>query len=380
MTRIEENADEAEGLNDVVRGVRAVDARLDEVARARIAAGLDRYLDARDVEHARREAARRGRAEPAWRWLAPLAGVGLAAWLMLARDARRAGEPAVPRAAIGDIDRLEVPAGARARARLGRADLTVLGPAQLEVTRVVASDMTLRLSSGTLVGDYDGHAGGRLRVETPRLIAQIVGTRFAIEATPAHARVSVAHGRVVVREAAAPEGSPEITVEAGQTWEVGRARALPTPAPVVRLLAEDTGEETAPAAVTDPPAKPPRARAPTPAAAAADRTARPQAVLPPPPRTTRPPRQRCRNRRPSRRPRSRRPLPRPPRLRCRRPRCTGAPKPPCSRGTARGPAVGSKSWSPATRATPHRTTRGSSWRATRWRRALRHAPAGGSTS
>ena len=155
------------------------------------------------------------------------AAAALAAWFAVARDLGRPGRSAAFRHHAGSLDRMEVPAGGRVRARLGRADLTVVGPAEMEVTRAATSDMTLRLSSGTLVGDYDGRSGGRLRVETPRLVATIVGTRFAVEATPEHARVSVAHGRVAVRDAATPEGGPETFVNGRRDLGGGEPRNDP---------------------------------------------------------------------------------------------------------------------------------------------------------
>jgi ferric-dicitrate binding protein FerR (iron transport regulator) len=259
MTEIKDRADEGEGLEDVVRAVCAVEHRLDEVARARIAARLAHGLDVRAVASARRQARGSRFATTALRWLLPSAAAALAAWFVVAHDlGRRADRPPFAATTSGSLDRLEVPAGERVRARLGRADLTVVGPAEMEVTRAGTSDMTLRLSSGVLVGDYDGRSGGRLRVETPRLVATIVGTRFAVEATTEHARVSVAHGRVAVRDAATPEGGPETFVNGGQTWEVGSSRTIATPAPVARLLAGEASPVASLAVETDPPRVPAR--------------------------------------------------------------------------------------------------------------------------
>jgi ferric-dicitrate binding protein FerR (iron transport regulator) len=258
MTEIEDLADEGEGLEEVVQAVRAIEHRLDEVARARIAARLAHGLDVRAVARARRGA--RGSRFPttALRWLLPAAAAALAAWFAVARDLGRPADRPPSGTTTGSLERMEVPAGGRVRARLGRADLTVMGPAEMEVTRAATSDMTLRLSSGTLVGDYDGRGGGRLRVETPQLVATIVGTRFAVEATTEHARVSVAHGRVAVRDAATPEGGPETFVNAGQTWEVGSSRTIATPAPVARLLAADASPLASLETDSGPPREPAR--------------------------------------------------------------------------------------------------------------------------
>jgi hypothetical protein len=247
---------DGDGLDDVIAGVEGLDVRLDEVRRARIAAGVARRLDARADERLRAAHRARRLAAVALRWLLPAATAGLAAWFVLPRPAP--SETKVPwQVAEGRFDRLEVPAGTRARARLGRADLTVVGPAQLEVTNAAGADVTMRLSSGTLLGDYDGRAGGRLRIETPRLVAEIVGTRFAIEATPAHARVSVQHGRVAVREAAAPEGATRTFVGAGQSWEVGGSATAAMPDDVARLLAARGADATTPAAEQEGPSEGP---------------------------------------------------------------------------------------------------------------------------
>jgi TolA-binding protein len=265
VTRIKDDSDvDTTNLDEIVRGVRALDARLDEVARARIAVGLGRQLDNRAIARVRRgSTSGPALAVAALRWLLPSVAAAVTVWVAVGRlpaagTAQRDAvfsAPASMSSTSGSFDRLEVPAGTRARAHLGRADIAVLGPAQLEVTREAGADVTMRLSSGTLVGDYDGRAGGRLRIETPRLVADIVGTRFMIEATPAHARVSVAHGRVAVRGAGKPAGAPATFVSAGESWEVGAQHAEPIPDPVMHLLSAGAAtdqpvETSAPIAAT----------------------------------------------------------------------------------------------------------------------------------
>src|SRR5205085_2300009 len=137
-----------EGLEEIVRGARAIDDRLDEVARARIAAQLGHRLDARAVESARHAVRGRRWATTAARWLLPAACAALGTWFVVDHGLGGRLEPAGSPAASANFDRMEVPAGARVRARLGRADLTLVGPAQMEVTRTATSDLTLRLAAG----------------------------------------------------------------------------------------------------------------------------------------------------------------------------------------------------------------------------------------
>ena len=79
---------------------------------------------------------------------------------------------------------LEVPAGAKVRARLAdHARVTVVGPAKIEVLGTSGDTIELGLPFGTLLGDYDHQSGGTLRIRSPRLVTEIVGTLFAVEAS-----------------------------------------------------------------------------------------------------------------------------------------------------------------------------------------------------
>src|SRR5205085_5209485 len=98
------------------------------------------------------------------------------------------------------VDRLEVPAGMRMRASLGAgAKVTLLGPADVQVSGADAGTISLRLSAGTLLGEYDHRAGGRLLIESPGATTEVVGTRFSVEVAGRGSRVAVFEGRVTVR-------------------------------------------------------------------------------------------------------------------------------------------------------------------------------------
>src|SRR6185312_6939237 len=99
-------ADEGEGLEDVVRAVRAIEHRLDEVARARIAARLAHGLDVRAVASARRQASGSRLARTALRWLVPSAAAALAAWFAVAHDLGRRADRPTSATSTGRLDRL----------------------------------------------------------------------------------------------------------------------------------------------------------------------------------------------------------------------------------------------------------------------------------
>lgn len=97
------------------------------------------------------------------------------------------------------LDRLELPAHASMRARLGAAaDLTLLGPLELTVRDGEKQRVELDLARGTVLGDFDGSGGRRLRISTRDATIDIVGTRFMVDALAARTRVAVAHGLVRV--------------------------------------------------------------------------------------------------------------------------------------------------------------------------------------
>ena len=131
------------------------------------------------------------------------------------------------------LDRLQLPARAWMRARLGpSADLTLLGPLELSVHDSRDRGVDLALRRGALVGDFDGAGGGRLRIRTGDASIEIVGTRFLVEATSTSTRVSVAHGRVRVES----RGQLRM-IDGGMSWSTEKENAEPLPAVVTELFA-----------------------------------------------------------------------------------------------------------------------------------------------
>jgi outer membrane protein assembly factor BamD (BamD/ComL family) len=155
-----------------------------------------------------------------------------------------------------DTSQLEVPSGALVRAALGRyARLTLLGPARL-VVQEEAEATSVRLESGTLLGEYEHHGSGTLRIRSPGAITTVVGTIFVVQATAKNrSRVAVSRGTVLVQS-----DDASVRISAGWSWSSGEglkeeipeslaeqltahAAALPVPsAPVGVLLLQGLQE------------------------------------------------------------------------------------------------------------------------------------------
>jgi TolA-binding protein len=242
--------------------VRAADDAIDDLTKARV---LGRVLKELARDPVRRSAASwlgrdggssfwrgtRGRTRLVWSLgLAAACGVllGLSLRPRQARDAAPpvasarftlepyalhvGGEAATPLPEHG-LDRLQLPARAWMRARLGpSADLTLLGPLELSVHDSRERGVDLALRRGALVGDFDGTGGGRLRIRTGDASIEIVGTRFLVEATSTSTRVSVAHGRVRVES----RGRLRM-IDGGMSWSTEKEDAEPLPAGVTELFA-----------------------------------------------------------------------------------------------------------------------------------------------
>jgi hypothetical protein len=116
-------------------------------------------------------------------------------------------------------------AGERTRATIGtRVRLTLLGPGRASVVPAGrAGDVELVLDGGRLLVDYDGHAGGTLRVRSPGAVTTVVGTLFAVEVGASGSRVAVARGRVRTEDAA----GQVFRVAAGESWTSLEGRLSP---------------------------------------------------------------------------------------------------------------------------------------------------------
>lgn len=256
-------------------GILAAGDNLDDVTRARV---LARLLEGRRQQRGRSAAAPR-RAGLWLGWTLAFSGVmvvvsvlGLTGVLRSrngdgvrgASSAALALEPyavhggAAPGSqalSSGGLDRVELPAHASMRARLGpAADFVLLGPLRLAVRDGDDRRAAVELQQGTLVGDFDGTKGRGLRIVTADAAVEIVGTRFAVEASAQHTRVAVQHGRVRVES----RGQVRL-VGAQEEWSTDRADVEPLDAAAAALFEraargnlEEQGPETAAAAAPPP--------------------------------------------------------------------------------------------------------------------------------
>jgi ferric-dicitrate binding protein FerR (iron transport regulator) len=274
---------------------------LDEVGRARLASTIEATLDREDAAVAARRTPGDRR-----RWLGwtSTAGIAVAAALgavILSRGPRtatprsdaqialspgtslpipdRAAGERAPVPALGPSTSLLALFGERARATIGaRVRVTLVGPGRVSVLPAAsAGDVELALEGGRLLVDYDGHAGGTLRVRSPGAVTTVVGTLFAVEATGSSSRVAVARGRVRTEEA----GGHVWEVAAGSSWTSADGRLAAISDELAAALVRHEGDWTPvppdgrPAAPSEP--APPIVRPPAPAesVAAAARVSRP---------------------------------------------------------------------------------------------------------
>jgi hypothetical protein len=235
--------------------LRDAHVELDQLHRARLGSALEAALD-REDQARRTPASRRS-----WRWLAggSLALAAAAAAVLVWRRAPQpvtmvAPAPVVARAPAPVAPPLLVPhgqageggptpatslvalAGEMARATIGaRVRLTLVGPGRVSVLAAAQpGDLELLLEGGRLLADYDGRPGGTLRVRSPGAVTTIVGTLFAVEATPFGSRVAVAHGRVRTQDASGRQWQ----VGAGTNWSSADERLSPLPRDLAVALRE----------------------------------------------------------------------------------------------------------------------------------------------
>lgn len=249
----------------VRESVRAVDDAIDDLTKARV---LGRILDELAPEPMRRPdlssrgragasssgRGPRGRARLVWSLaLAVACGVVVGVTMRERQGAERTASVASARPALepyalhlgGDVptplpghglDRLELPAHAWMRARLGpRADLTLLGPLEVAVRDSQDRRIELGLTRGTVVGDFDGAGGHHLRICTGDATVEIVGTRFLVEAKTGSTRISVAHGHVRVES----RGRVRM-VDGGTSWSTDKDEVEPLPQEVRQLFERAT--------------------------------------------------------------------------------------------------------------------------------------------
>ncbi len=234
---------------DVVAPLREARPTLDELHRARLIGAIETALDL----EARAPRPRRGANRTALvGGLLASAAIAVLAGLIWRSPQRRTSAPApeptlahaMPRTPpllvpypregagmpnSGASTSLVALRGDKARATIGtRVRLTLIGPGRLSVLPAVRADeIDLVLDGGRLLIDYDGHAGGTLRIRSPGAVTTVVGTSFAVDVTPFGTRVGVAHGRVRTEDAA------------GQVWQVATGTSWTSAGGQVRRLPDE---------------------------------------------------------------------------------------------------------------------------------------------
>jgi len=224
---------------EIAAPLREVGPVPDELHRARLASAIEMALDREDQAVAAAQAAGSGR----WRVWISAVGITAAAALGAVIVFRGSRPPPPPPRPQADVVSVSVPApatpallvpyrgaaregaaaaalapsttlralaGERARATIGtRVRVTLVGPGRLSVLPSARpGDVELALDGGRLLADYDGHAGGTLRVRSPGAVTTVVGTLFAVEAGASGSRVAVARGHVRTED------------QAGHVWQV----------------------------------------------------------------------------------------------------------------------------------------------------------------
>ena len=277
---------------EIAAPLRELNAVPDEVHRARLSAAIDAALD-RD-QPARQAPGRLGARPVALAAIA--AALVAAAWLVVPRTSAPHLAPSAPvppmavapasvtppmlvplspagaegtGATLTPSTSLLATAGQRVRATIAaRVRLTLVGPGRVSVLPAQhEGELDVALDGGRLLVDYDGRAGGALRVRSPGAVTTVVGTLFAVDVTPFGSRVAVAHGRVRTQGA-----SGEIwEVAAGYSWVSTNERLSPMPqdlAMAMRQHQADWSEGVPGAQAPQPPRRPTRVAHPVSAPAA----------------------------------------------------------------------------------------------------------------
>ena len=264
---------------EIVAPLRALNPSLDEVHRARLESAIEATLRRED----QKAVAAGGGRRRLWMSTAVLVGAALAAVIVFRGPRRPRPHPdartlahvgpalLAPYRAAGEGAPTLAPstsllalAGERVRSTIGsRVRLTLVGPGRVAVVPSAnANDVELVLDGGRLLVDYDGHAGGTLRVRSPGAVTTVVGTLFAVEANPSGSRVAVARGRVRTEDGAGRVWQ----VAAGNSWNGAEGRLAPISDELAAALVRHEAGWTA--AAEGPPAVVPAEReAPAPAPA-----------------------------------------------------------------------------------------------------------------
>jgi ferric-dicitrate binding protein FerR (iron transport regulator) len=248
---------------EIAAPLRAATQALDELGHARLASAIEATLDREDAETEARRTSGGGR-----RWRVRISAAGIAVGvvlgaLVLSREPRTpprsdtsvARAPAPPSAifdhaadlggpvpALGPSTSLLTLAGERARATIGaRVRVTLVGPGRVSVLPAArAGDVELALDGGRLLVDYDGHAGGKLRIRSPGAVTTVVGTLFAVEVTGSSSRVAVARGCVRTEDA----GGHVREVAAGRSWTSADGSLAPISDELAAVLVRHEGDWT----------------------------------------------------------------------------------------------------------------------------------------
>jgi ferric-dicitrate binding protein FerR (iron transport regulator) len=247
---------------EIAAPLRAATPALDELGQARLASAIEATLDREDAATEARRTSGGGRRRVWISGAGIVVGVVLGA-VMLSREPRMAqrsnnsvaralapssavfdpaaGEGA-PVPALGPATSLLALAGERTRATIGtRVRVTLVGPGRVSVLPAARSgDVELTLDGGRLLVDYDGHAGGTLRIRSPGAVTTVVGTLFAVEATASSSRVAVARGRVRTEDA----GGHVSEVAAGRSWTSADGWLAPISDELAAALVRHEGDWT----------------------------------------------------------------------------------------------------------------------------------------
>jgi ferric-dicitrate binding protein FerR (iron transport regulator) len=250
---------------EIAAPLREASVAVDDLHRARLTSAIESALDSEDED---RRTRRRGapyapRSRRRWQIAAVGAVVALALWIVLRPHAQRPPAPGgnvavavappvspppallrpyqepardAPAEALAPSTSLVALRGERARATIGtRVRLTLVGAGRVSVlTADRDGDIELALDGGRLLVDYDGRAGGTLRVRSPGALTTVVGTLFAVEAMGSGSRVAVARGRVRTEDLSG--GGAQVS--AGSGWTSADGRSAPIPDDLAAALAE----------------------------------------------------------------------------------------------------------------------------------------------